>query len=260
MFLDEIGDLPGTLRPKLLTVLTGAEISPVGAEGNQEESYRYEGLTLAATWKDPSEVLRHDLVSRLTDHTLTVPSIGERLEDFDIIVDAIVSEIVGAHEAWFENRKTVVDVDRDRLARHVKTVRETAISDSDRAVLRRADWTRYADMRGLSQTIKRMLDQGRSAEESLARQRQLPTRPAAEEISDDAMIRQLMTLASAGRATTLSQLVAEWQKMTRSRAFDALKGSPVELGELASQLGVTVPKLRESMASLTRPTRRRNRG
>jgi len=260
VFLDEIGDLPGTLQPKLLTVLTGAEISPVGAEGNQEESYRYEGLTLAATWKDPSEVLRHDLVSRLTDHTLTVPSIGERLEDFDMIVDAVVSEIIGGHEAWFENRKTVVDVDRDRLARHVKTVRETGISESDRAVLRRVDWTRYADMRGLSQIIKRMLDQGRSAEESLARQRLLPTRPAAEEISDDAMIRQLMTLASAGRATTLSQLVAEWQKMTRSRAFDALKGSQVELEELASQLGVTVPKLRESMASLTRPTRRRNRG
>jgi len=121
------------------------------------------------------------------------------------------------------------------------------------------DLTRYADMRGLSQTIKRMLDQGRSAEESLARQRQLPSRPAAEEISDDAVIRPLMTLASAGRATTLSELVAEWEKMTRSRAFDVLKGRPVALEELASRLGLTVPELRESMASLTRPTRRRNR-
>jgi DNA-binding NtrC family response regulator len=260
VFLDEIGDLPGTLQPKLLTVLTGAEISPVGAEGNQDQAYRYAGLTLAATWKDPSAVLRHDLVSRLTDHALTVPSIGERLEDFDIIVDAIVSEIVGAHEAWFEDRKTVVDVDRDRLARHVKRVRETVISDSDRAELRRADWNRYADMRGLSQTIRRMLDQGLSAEESLARQMQLPTRPAAGEVSDDAMIGQLMTLASAGRDTTLSALVAEWEKMTRSRAFDALKGRPLALGELASRLGVTVSELRESMASLGRPSRRRDRG
>jgi hypothetical protein len=89
---------------------------------------------------------------------------------------------------------------------------------------------------------------------------QLPTRPAAGEVSDDAMIGQLMTLASAGRDTTLSALVAEWEKMTRSRAFDALKGRPLVLGELASRLGVTVSELRESMASLGRPSRRRDRG
>lgn len=264
VFLDEIGDLPGTLQPKLLTVLTGAEISPVGAEGDQEKSYRYSGLTLAATWKDPSDVLRHDLVSRLTDHALRLPSLGERLEDFDIIIDAIISEVVAAHEAWFEERKSVADVDSDRLASHVTRMREAVISARDRSFLRQADWNRYADMRGLSQTIKRMLDQGMSAEESLARQMQLPTRVAAGEVSDETIIGQLMTLASAGRATTLSELVAELEDMSRSRAFNVLKGRPHVLTELASRLGVTTSELRGSMTSLTRNrrgrrTRRSNR-
>lgn len=255
VFLDEIGDLPETLQPKLLTVLSGAEVSPVGAEGDQEKSYHYPGLTLAATWKDPSDVLRQDLVSRLTDHTLTVPSIGERMEDFDIIVDGIVSETLGAHEAWFEERKSLADVDSDRLAVHVTRMREAAISVRDRAVLQRADWNRYADMRGLSQTIRRMLDQGLSAEESLTRQMQLPSRPAAGEVSDEAIVGQLMTLASAGRGTSLSVLVGEWEKMTRSRAFAALKGRPLVLAELASQLGVTVSQLRGSMTDLERDRR-----
>ena len=255
VFLDEIGELPGSLQPKLLTVLTGAEVSPVGAEGDQEKAYRYPGLTLAATWKDPSHVLRHDLVSRLTDHALTVPSIGERLEDFDLIVNAVVSEIVGAHEAWFEERKSMADVDSDRLAVHVKKMKESVISNRDRAVLQRTDWSRYADMRGMSQTIRRMLDRGISAEESLACQMQLPIRPAAGEVSDQSLVGQLMALASAGRGTSLSSLVAEWENMMRSRAFDALKGRPLVLGDLASQLGVTVPQLRSSMTDLVRDRR-----
>jgi DNA-binding NtrC family response regulator len=265
VFLDEIGDLPGTLQPKLLTVLTGAEVSPVGAEGDQDKAYRYQGLTLAATWKDPSDVLRHDLVSRLTDHVLMVPSIGERLEDFDIILDAIGSEIVRAHEEWFEERKSLSDVDSEKLGGHVKRMREAAISDRDRAVLRRTDWNRYADMRGLSQTIRRMLDQGASAEESLARQMQLPTRPATGEVRAEVLVGQLMTLASAGRETSLSELVTKWETITRSRTFDTLRGMPMVLAELASQLGVTVSQLRSSMTDLQRDrrgggTRRRNPG
>jgi len=265
VFLDEIGDLPGTLQPKLLTVLTGAEVSPVGAEGDQDKAYRYPGLTLAATWKDPSDVLRHDLVSRLTDHVLVVPSIGERVEDFDIILDAIVSEIVRAHEAWFDERKSMSDVDSERLGGHVERMREAALSDRDRAILRRTDWNRYADMRGLSQTIRRMLDQGVSAEESLARQMQLPIRPAAGEVRAEVLVRQLMDLASAGRSTSLSALVAEWETITRSRTFDALRGMPLVLAELASQLGVTASQLRSSMTNLERVrrgggTRRRNPG
>jgi len=255
VFLDEIGDLPGPLQPKLLTVLTGVEVSPVGAEGDQEKAYRYSGLTLAATWKDPSDVLRHDLVSRLTDHALTMPSISERLEDFGIIINAIVSEIVSAHAAWFEERKNVADVDSDRLGGHVKRMREAAISDRDLAILRQTDWSRYADMRGLSQTIRRMLHQRISAEESLAQQMQLPTRPAAGEVSDEARVGQLMTLASAGGATSLSTLLAEWEKMTRSRTFDALRGRPLVLAELASRLGVSETQLRGSMTDLERDRR-----
>lgn len=255
VFLDEIGDLPASLQPKLLTVLTGAELSPVGAEGVEEQTYRFEGLTMAATWKDPRNELRHDLVSRLTDHVLPMPALEERLDDFDIIVDSIVSELAGSHQAWLERSKKLVDVDGERLADYVKKIRESDIASRDREVLRCTDWSRYADMRGLAQTIRRMLDQGLGAEEALSRQMQLAARRTGGEISDEALLGNLMKLAADGRATTLSGLVTECEQIARAKMFAGLKSKPPVLAELASHLGATVSQVRGWMADLERDRR-----
>jgi transcriptional regulator with PAS, ATPase and Fis domain len=255
VFLDEIGELGPSLQPKLLTVLAGAEISPVGAEGDEDHTYRFDGLTLAATWKEPGDVLRQDLVSRLSDHTLRVPSLGERLEDFDTVVNAVASEMKSYYRAWLDGRKALAGIDRDRLSDHVATIMKSTISNPDREILRRADWSRHADMRGLTQTIRRMFEQGLSAKESLSRQRQLQPKAGEVKISDEAVANELLAHAASSHATTLSGVVSEWQKTTRRRAFDAIKERPELVSSLAVTFGTSEQEIRRKMSDLLRDRR-----
>ena len=82
IFLDEIGELPHRLQPKLLRVLEQKEIKRVG--GN--ESILVDARVLAATnrnlLKDVSDKnFRDDLYYRISTITLVVPPLRERRED-----------------------------------------------------------------------------------------------------------------------------------------------------------------------------------
>lgn len=255
VFLDEIGELSPSLQPKLLTVLAGAEVSPVGAEGDEDQAYRFDGLTLTATWKEPSDVLRQDLVSRLSDHTLRMPALSERLEDFDTIVDAVISDLKNYYHAWLDGRKNLAGIDGDRLSDHVTAIRKANVSKPDYEVLRRADWGRYADMRGLTQTIRRMFEQALSAEESLSRQRQIQPHAGEGKLGDEAMVRELLAQAAAGHATTLAVIVNDWQRKTRQRVFDAIKERPDWMADLVKTLGISEQEIRRKMSDLLRVRR-----
>jgi len=217
--------------------------------------YRFDGLTLAATWKEPCEVLRQDLVSRLSDHTLRVPSLGERLEDFDAVINAVVAEVKSYYCGWQDDRKELAGIDGNRVSDHVATIKTSTISNTDRQVLRRADWSRYADMRGLTQTIRRMFEQRLSAEESLSRQRQLQPKATELKLSDDTMANELLAHAASGDATTLSAVVSEWQRNTRRRAFDVIKERPELLSGLATRIGIPETEIRRKMSDLLRDRR-----
>lgn len=255
VFLDEVGELSPSLQPKLLTVLAGAEVSPVGAEGDQDEAYRFDGLTLAATWKEPSDVLRQDLVSRLSDHTLRMPSLSERPEDFDTIVDTVVSEMKNCYDAWLIPRTELAGIDGDRLSDHVTAIKNSNVSKADYEALRRADWGRYADMRGLTQTIRRMFEQALSAEESLSRQRQIHPTAGDGKLGEEAMVRELIDHAATGHDTTLAAMVNDWQRQTRQRVFDAIKKRPDWMSELAMRLRTPEQEIRRKMSDLLRVRR-----
>ncbi len=93
LFLDEIGDLPLSLQPKLLRALENNQIRPVGSDRDIETNVRI----LAATHRDLKSAVqegrfRSDLYFRLNVVQLPVPSLLERMEDFEDIFYHIARE------------------------------------------------------------------------------------------------------------------------------------------------------------------------
>jgi DNA-binding NtrC family response regulator len=82
IFLDEIGEMPLAVQPKLLRALAAGEIRPVG--GNQPR--RVDARVVAATNRDlraevDAERFRGDLYARLAGWTIALPPLRRRKED-----------------------------------------------------------------------------------------------------------------------------------------------------------------------------------
>jgi transcriptional regulator with GAF, ATPase, and Fis domain len=93
LFLDEIGELPLDLQPKLLRVLQDGEFERVGGS----QTIKVHVRVIAATNRDlEKEVENHrfrpDLWYRLSVFPLLVPPLRERLEDIPYFVDWFVTK------------------------------------------------------------------------------------------------------------------------------------------------------------------------
>lgn len=110
IFLDEIGDLPSELQPKLLTVLQNQEFFRVG--GNR--MLRTEARIITATNIDLKTRVaegrfREDLYYRLNVLEIRVPSLCERLEDLPDLLRLILKRIARQrhHEPWKVTRSAI---------------------------------------------------------------------------------------------------------------------------------------------------------
>ena len=97
VFLDEIGELPLSLQPRLLRAIEEKEIFPLGAEAPISVDFRL----IAATNRNLEERVkqgkfREDLFYRLNVFQIEVPPLRERKEDIPLLVHSFVSHFASS--------------------------------------------------------------------------------------------------------------------------------------------------------------------
>lgn len=93
IFLDEIGDLPPDLQPKLLRVLNDHQVTRIGGRKPKKVDIR----VIASTNRDLAEMMsegkfRNDLYYRLMGAEIVLPPLSGRMGHFDELLDLFIAK------------------------------------------------------------------------------------------------------------------------------------------------------------------------
>src|SRR5690348_5569432 len=131
IFLDEVGELPADLQPKLLRVLQEGEYERVGEDSTRKVDVR----VIAATNRDQADEVRtqrfrQDLFYRLNVFPLELPPLRARRDDIPLLASHAIAEV------------------SKRLR-----IQAPALTEADAARLRQYDWP--GNIRELNNVIER---------------------------------------------------------------------------------------------------------
>jgi transcriptional regulator with PAS, ATPase and Fis domain len=257
VLLDEIGDLPLPFQPKLLAVLTGAEVFRTGGEGNTEFQFSYAGITVSATWRDLSDSgrMRPDLLSRISDHVIDIPGLDERLDDLPEIVPWVIEELTRCRTEEIQRLNNVLDKDQSVDKKRLDSIKNRLpkLTDADLKLLMKCPWSKKGQLRGLRQILQRAAETGMPLSDAIDQQQD--TSPRAEHRNGlDPIAEGIVSLlkSEAPRHGGLSRQIGEIERRAHLRIKELLLGDERELTALAEAVGIGVPQLKEHVYDLGR--------
>ena len=146
IFLDEIGELPLHLQPKLLRVLQNGEFERIGGQ----QTIKIDVRVIAATNRDlKSEVqkgrFRDDLYYRLNVYPITIPPLKSRKEDIPMLIQYYIDRKSEEHGKTF---RSISKADLNSLSgynwpgniRELKNVIERSVISSENNNVLKLDW------------------------------------------------------------------------------------------------------------------------
>ncbi len=136
LFVDEVGELPLNLQPRLLRVLEQREVQRVGGAGRHSVDVR----VIAATNRDlASEVaegrFRQDLFFRLSGAVVPVPPLRDRTSDIPALVQSMLTEMGNALQVAPVTLAALASYDWPGNVRELKNVISSAAAFADGPML-----------------------------------------------------------------------------------------------------------------------------
>ncbi len=160
LFLDEIGELPLDLQPKLLRVIQDGEFERLGSS----ETIKVNVRVIAATNRHLEEEVRkgrfrEDLWYRLNIFPITVPPLRDRREDISLLVDYFVYKISKRLGKFVESVPTTVmntlqDYHWPGNVRELENVLERAVINSSGPKLHLVDELKNPNKKDVSTVSK----------------------------------------------------------------------------------------------------------
>jgi len=146
IFLDEIGELPLHLQPKLLRVLQNGEFERIGGQ----QTIKIDVRVIAATNRDLKEEVqegrfRDDLYYRLNVYPITIPPLRSRKEDIPMLIQYYIDRKSEEHGKTF---RSISKADLNSLSsynwpgniRELKNVIERSVISSENNNVLKLDW------------------------------------------------------------------------------------------------------------------------
>jgi transcriptional regulator with GAF, ATPase, and Fis domain len=200
IFLDEIGELPIDMQPKLLRVLENREVKRVGGD----KTIKVDVRVVAATNRDLRAMVnngtfREDLYFRLSVIQVELPPLRDRKDDIETLAKLFIKEIGGRRNMQMSfSPDAILSLQSHNWPGNVRELRnviERAASLSDTAVVNRTDLFFHRDQRQPMAANVQTPQGGGGGESSLAITPGLDFKEAKQHVVDQfeiAYLRQLL--------------------------------------------------------------------
>jgi transcriptional regulator with PAS, ATPase and Fis domain len=183
---------------------------------------------------------------------IDVPGIDDRLDDFDLLFEAIEDATISRLRKTIENMLKA-DPNLDRGYWRPKMTAITKLDATQRTALSRVPWSKHGNLRGLTSAVESLVGTDADVGEVISRLPRLNVAGAHQGMASDPLLDRLLARAATGEglAAHLRAIELEDRRLIQT----TLHEDSESLQRIADALGIDAPKLRIQLRTIARARR-----